>query len=174
MKTFVAPLDKFNSDLWQYHIKVPLEIAEEFIAGNNRRVKCRFNDQEETSAALMPSKAGWYILLNKQIRNKLGIVLGEEVSVSMEKDDSKYGREMPEELAVLLEQDEEGKHFFDSLTMGKQRSLVYIVDKVKNTNSRLNKALAIVHHLKEVQGKLDFKQLNETIKEYNNRGKLKH
>jgi hypothetical protein len=54
------------------------------------------------------------------------------------------------------------------LTKGKQRGLIYIVTKVKNTNSRLNKSLAIIEHLKDVKGNLEYKMLNEKIKYYNN------
>ena len=86
----------------------------------------------------------------------------------MEKDLSEYGHEMPEEMQVLLDQDEVGSGYFYGLTKGKQRGLVYIVTKVKNINSRLNKSLAILEHLKDVKGKLDYKMLNEKIKYYNN------
>lgn len=118
----------------------------------------------------MGSKTGWFILLNKKLVQELKHI--PEISVVLEKDHSEFGMEMPEELEVLLDQDEVGKSLFMSLTPGKQRNLIYIVSKVKNTNSRLNKALAIVHHLKKVNGALDFKMLNETIKYYNNLGKL--
>jgi uncharacterized protein YdeI (YjbR/CyaY-like superfamily) len=77
---------------------------------------------------------------------------------------------MPEELQVLLDQDDMGNELFHALTKGKQRSLVYLVSKVKNSNSRLNKSLAIIEHLKDVKGKLDYRMLNEKIKYYNNLG----
>jgi hypothetical protein len=67
----------------------------------------------------------------------------------------------------VLAQDEEGARYFYALTKGKQRSLVYVVGKVKNVDSQIAKGLAIMHHLKEAQGKLDFKRLGEVIKEYN-------
>ena len=70
---------------------------------------------------------------------------------------------------VLLSQDLEGSDYFHKLTKGKQRSLIHIVGKVKNIDSQLAKGLAIMHHLKEAQGELDFKRLNVLIKEYNNR-----
>jgi len=74
---------------------------------------------------------------------------------------------------MLLEQDDEGRIFFEKLTPGKKRSLVYLVGKVKNIDSQLNKGLAILDHLKSVEGKLDFKKLNELIKDYNQRSKLR-
>jgi len=97
----------------------------------------------------------------------------DQVTLKIEKDHSEFGHEVPESFQTLLEQDPIGKAHFDALTPGKQRSLIYVVGKVKNIDSQLNKGLAILDHLKSVNGKLDFKQLNTLIKEYNQRSKLK-
>lgn len=97
---------------------------------------------------------------------------GQMLHLCIEKDLSEYGMPMPEELQELLDQDEDAWLLFKKLSAGKQRTLIYIVTKVKNTNSRLNKAFAIVHHLKEDRGIVDFKRLGELIKEYNNRHKF--
>ena len=172
MESFRSEIRKFQSNLWGYHFLVPDPIANKFIEGTDRRVSCRLNDTVEIHSALMASNEGWFILMNDQLRKKLRLTLGSPISVSMEKDQSEYGMPMPEELDVLLQQDEEGNELFHALTPGKQRNLIYIVSKVKNTHSRLNKALAILEHLKERSGKLDFKLLNEKIKLYNQRGKL--
>lgn len=168
MDTFVGKLEKFDSHLWQYHIPVPEEIATTYIEGENRRVYCTLNGQHRIQCALMKSQSYWYVLVNKEIRNKLSIEEGDTIKVLLEKDHTEFGHDMPEELQVMLDQDEEGNHYFRKLTPGKQRSLVYLVVKVKNSDSRLRKSLAILYHLKEVKGALDFKMLNETIKYYNN------
>lgn len=170
MVTFKSFVSNFNSKLWGHHIIVPQSITEHFIDGDNRRVIVKINGSAKLRSALMPiNKVESFILINKEVRTKLGLSQGDEVTIEIEKDHSEFGMDVPEELSVLLDQEPEANNFFEELTPGKQRSLIYIVSKVKNTNSRLNKALAIVHHLKEVNGKLDFKMLNETIKYYNNR-----
>lgn len=172
-KIFTTTLANFHSNLWQHHLPVPEDIARLFIEGDNRRVICRVNDFPAYHAALMKCIDYWYILINKALKDKMGISEGDAVQVRLEKDTTEYGHEMAEELQTLLDQDEEGNLFFQSLTKGKQRSLIYIVNQVKNPQSRLNKALAIVHHLKEAKGSLDFKRLNEKIKYYNNLGKIR-
>ena len=170
--SFTTTLETFETDLWGHHVVVPAEIAEQLVAENNsRRVICRISDTISTHSALMPSGGTWFILVNKKIREELGLVTGKKVDVQLENDTTEYGMPMPEELGVMLDQDDEGNAFFQGLTPGKQRSLIYIVSKVKNTDSRINKSLAILYHLKEQGGKVDFKRLNETIKEYNQRGR---
>ncbi|WP_460542863.1 YdeI/OmpD-associated family protein [Echinicola sediminis] len=171
MSSFKAILENFDTKLWQYHFPIPDNIAEGLIEKENRRVVCHI-ENIRFQAALMKSKAYWFILINQKIRDQLGLTEGDTATLHLEKDHSEFGHKMPEELQVLLDQDDEGNELFRALTMGKQRSLVYIVTQVKNTNRRLNKALAIVDHLKEVQGKLDFKMLNEKIKYYNNLDKF--
>lgn len=169
-KSFSSTLENFHTSLWQFHTPVPEDIALTFIEGENKRILCQLNELPPYPAALMKSKAYWFVLINKSVRERLRIDEGEKLTVCLEKDNSEYGHEMPEELQVLLDQDELGNEHFHSLTKGKQRSLVYLVTKVKNSNSRLNKSLAIIEHLKDVKGKLDFKMLNEKIKYYNNLG----
>lgn len=173
MVEFTAIVEDFNAQLWRHHLIVPTEIATQFIEGDNRRVICTIMHDHQMNCALMATKEYWFILINKSIRSKYGINTGDKIAVQLEKDRSEYGMEMPEEMLVVMDQDESGTQYFKSLTMGKQRSLLYIVNKVKNSDSRINKALAIMDHLNEAKGQLDFKALNEKIKAYNQRAKLR-
>ncbi len=120
----------------------------------------------------MPWGDGSYIMVNKKIRERLGLKEGDPVTLQLKKDTSEYGMPMPESLQVMLDQDDTGSNYFHALTPGKQRSLIYLVSKVKNIDKQINKALAILDHLKDVNGQLDFKLLSEKIKEYNNRSNL--
>jgi len=166
-------LEKTNSSLgWNYHIPIANDLAQKFIDGENRRIICTLNKKVKIHSALMPDGSGhWFVFVNQNIRKQLMLDAGDELNVTLEKDKSAYGAQMPLELAELLNQDDRGSKYFHALTPGKQRTLMYIISKVKNTNSRLNKALAIVHHLNESEGKLDFKRLNVLIKYYNNLAK---
>lgn len=173
MTQFTTTLEKFDSNMWGYHFPIPTSIAKQFIDGTNRRVICSINGIVTMQCALMPYSEGYFVLINQDLVNKHGFTLHSEVTIKIEKDHSEFGHEVPESFRVLLDQDKEGKRFFDLLTPGKQRSLVYLVGKVKNVDSQLNKGLAILDHLKTEQGKLDYKKLNQLIKEYNQRSKLR-
>lgn len=159
--------------VYNYYAHVPRSLADPFIEGQNRRIKCLIEGEIEIQSSLMPYPDGYFILINQQIISKLGLTVGDQFSIILEKDTSEYGMEMPEELQALLDQDKQANEYFHSLTPGKQRNLIYIVNQVKNSDSRLTKAFAIIDHLKEVNGKLEFRLLNEKIKEYNESKKLK-
>lgn len=166
-------LQKFDPKLFGYYFPIPAEIAKKFIDGQHRRVICQVNNKLIMQCALMPYSDGYFIMINQNHVKKLGLRLNNEVTLELKKDHSEYGLEVPETFQMLLEQDSEGREYFDQLTPGKKRSLIYLVGKVKNIDSQLNKALAIMDHLKTENGKLDFKKLNQLIKEYNQRSKLK-
>ena len=173
MTQFTTNLQKFDSDLWGFHLPVPTLIAAKFVDGNNRRVVCTINNELHIQSALMPYSEGYFLLINKDLVKKLNLSIGDDVHLTLEKDNSEFGLPMPESFRTLLEQDTAGNRHFEKLTPGKKRSLIYIIGKVKNIDSQLNKGLAILDHLKSKEGKLNFKQLNQLIKKYNQRSKLK-
>lgn len=163
-------LEKFPTEVskvYRLHFPVVKTIAKHFIDGDNRRVKCSIGGEEVIRSGLIPFRDYWYILCNQSMQKRLNLNVGESVELEIVKDDSEYGMEMPEELQVMLDQEPQASDYFEQLTPGKQRNLIYLVSQVKNMNSRINKSLAIVAHLKESNGKLDFKRLNELIKHYN-------
>ena len=168
MIEFTTRLDNFNSSLWGHHIHVPAGMARPFLEKENRRVVCTLNGALDFQCALMPKGDGdFFINVNKEIRKKLGLKEGMQVSVSLKEDDSKYGLPMPEEFEELLKQDEEGSNFFHALTPGRQRALIHIVGSPKTSHTRLKKALVILEYLKSTAGELDFKALNIAFKEAN-------
>lgn len=160
-----STLERFDSNLWHFHVVIPQQIADTLINGKDRRVICTINGKEKFQAALMPIKSGnCFININKKLRDKLKLNEGDLVSISLEKDNSEYGLPMPEEFAELLNQDEEGNEIFQKLTPGKQRTLLYIAGNVKNSDLRIKRAVAIIEHLKATDGKIDYKQLNILLK----------
>lgn len=164
--TFKTTIEEFeNNPIWGTHFPVPKEVAEQF-QHNDRRVLIRINEHPEIHVAIMPGgERGWFINATKQLRQKLGLKIGDEVSLQIRTDDSKYGIALPEEMEELLQVDEEGSRVFHTLTIGKQRSLLYIVGQPKTSGTRLKKALMILDYLKEVNGNLDFKEMHAFMKE---------
>ena len=164
-KTFKGAVKKMQSSVWGHAVKVDQKIHEHFKKKKITRIIATIQDTKKIHCAFIPDgEGGSYILLNKEIRKELRIEEGDTVSISVEEDDSKYGMPLPEEMEELFYQDPEGNEVFHSLTMGKQRSLLYMVGKPKSSASRLKKALTIIDYLKYTGGNLDYKELNEAFK----------
>ncbi len=169
---FKTQLERKPSSLsWNFTIDVPIEIANQFVEKDNRRVICTLNEACEFHAALMPNgNGGFFITINSEIRKKLKLGETAELHVQLKKDKSKYGIHLPEEMEELLLVDEEGSTFFHRLTAGKQRTLLHIIGKPKSSAIRLKKAVVVLDYLKTNNGQLDFKLLNIAFKESNQRG----
>jgi bifunctional DNA-binding transcriptional regulator/antitoxin component of YhaV-PrlF toxin-antitoxin module len=131
----------------------------------SRRVVCTINDSHTFQCALLPwTEGGFCIVVNKKIRDKLGISHGSKVKVELVKDESKYGLPMPKELREVLRQDREGDKLFHALTAGKQRTMLYYIAKTKDVDRRIHMSLIFVEHLKKNDGKIIFPQLSEELK----------
>ncbi|MFY0605246.1 MAG: YdeI/OmpD-associated family protein [Cyclobacteriaceae bacterium] len=172
-ETVIAKFDGIEANVYQLHLPIPDHISSQMLAGGANRFICQLNNRQTIHSGIMSSKEYRYILINKKVMQTLELDVGSDVNVTIKVDESKYGMELPIEFEEVLNSDPKGSEYFEQLTPGKQRNLIYIVSKVKNVDSRISKSLAIMEHLNATSGKLDFKQLNQLIKEYNQRNKLK-
>jgi hypothetical protein len=162
---FTSVLERSDNKLWGCHFPVPKKTADELKDGDSKRVVCTLNGTETYQCAILFYKKGKPVIsVNKKVRDSLRIDFGSEVEVILKKDASEYGLPLPEELSEVFRQDKEGKKVFHALTRGKQRTLIYMVGNVKDSDKRVLRSLAIVGHLKENNGKIDYRKLIFRIK----------
>ena len=167
---FKGIIERFadNSLGYESHIKIPNEVFIEMQKiTTDKRIICHINNSLILHAAMLPKKTFHYILLNKENCKKHNLILGEEVSVFVEKDTSKYGCEISEEMEEVLFSDPEGSDLFHLLTPGKQRTLIHIINKFKSSQLKIDRSFVILQHLKNHLGNVDYKQLNEDFKNFN-------
>lgn len=160
-------LKNFEWAIGYYHFPIDKRTTDLLSSEGHKRVVCWVNDKVKMHCALMPLGEGSFIMVNKKIRKELGIHDGDQVSLRLEKETAPFGMPMPETFEMVFSQDEQAFQYFKALTPGKQRSLIYIVSKLKNIDKQINKSLAIAEHLIDVKGKLDYKLLNQKIKDFN-------
>lgn len=152
--------------LYYNHVPIPNDVIDEMKSVGIQRVMCSINDQEPWHAGLSPIGEGEYIIITgKEVLKSNKLSIGDAVAVRLWEDTSKYGMSISSEMEELLKQDEEGSAYFHKLTDGKIRSLLFMVNKIKSSNKRIEKAVIILEHLKANQGKLDYKMLNEAFKQ---------
>ena len=167
MIEFTSVVSMLDSAVYGHYLPVPPQVSKQF-KNTDRRVKCILNGKVNIHCALMPKGEGAYmILMHKDLRKKLNAALGDSVRIQLEKDTTEYGIPLSEELKELWEIDPEAYEVFHTLTKGKQRSLIYIVNQGKRSETRVKKAVAILEYLKTVNGKLDYREMNQFIKNYN-------
>ena len=139
MPEFKSVLGRHPNSLSQSIFSVPDQVAQNLIEQReDKRVICTINDQHTYHCALLPDgDGGFYIMVNKQIRKKVGIDYGDKLHIFLKADPSKYGMPLPEEFEEVMNTDPEGMKYFESLSPGKQRSLIHIVGKIKRSDLRI-------------------------------------
>lgn len=172
---FLANLKSFEENNLGYgpHIVIPNTIYEKMLLlAPDKRIKCILNNKITFSRAMSPKGTYHYIMLNKEIVKKLDMNFGDEVSVELVPDQSKYGLEITEEMEEVLYSDPDGNELFSKLTPGKQRTLIHIVNKIKSSQLRIERSFVIIEHLKKMKGEIDYKLLQQDFKEYRNKMKF--
>jgi hypothetical protein len=171
--TFHSVIAQKDGKVWGLHLMVPDAVVQDFKDANAKRVLCSINNATPIHAGLMSAGDGrYFITLNKAWCKKHNLLPQEPVQVQLETDTSKYGMEMPEELAEFIRQEPEVDQYFHQLTPGKQRNLIHVVNSVKSPEIRLRKAWVISEHLKMQGGEIDYKALQMEMKEANRRDEL--
>ena len=142
----IGLLDKF-------HLYIPNAIFQPFADLKLNRVKitARFKERSiDFYATLKKDKSSdaYRMMFGKRLQKELGVVLNDYFEMQLFKDTSKYGVEMPEELDAVLLSDYDAYKIFESLTPGKKRSIIYVIIRIKNSQSRIDKSLLLCENLK--------------------------
>jgi hypothetical protein len=149
-----------------YYLTVSAEIANRFKTdARTRRVVCTLNESHTFQCALLGNGKGEFSIgISKPLREKLGVTEGSIVAIRLEKDTSRYGLPMPEELEEVMRQDPEGDRLFHALTPGNQRLIIRVVDSVNDIDRRIHYALKAMEHLKDSKGKFIYDELQNALK----------
>lgn len=162
---FVSRLSPSTNKLWSAHVLVPPHIVSELSTTGSKRVVCTLNDATTFQCALVAYRRGqWVVTVNQSLRRSLGLRLDDEIRVVLRPDMSAYGHAVSPEFAEALRQDPDGRSFFKALTLGRQRTLLYIVNAVKDPAKRAHRASVILRHLRENDGALRYRQLADQLR----------
>ena len=137
----------------QYHLYIPFDIFEPFANEKKNRVKVKAWHMEKSieiyAAIKKDSKSGDYCMMfSKNNQKDLGVFQNDYFEIQIFEDTSKYGVEMPEELDAVFLSDYDAFQIFESLTAGKKRSIIYTIIRIKNSQSRIDKAINMCDNLK--------------------------
>lgn len=143
------------------YLLIPNEIVMQLGGSFSIRLWCTANEKVKWQCGLTALGNGdAYISLNAQRLKQLKAKPDDEVTLSLEKDDSEFGLEVPEELKELLEQDPEGNKRFHQLVAGKQRFIIRVITSVKSSQLRVERTVTLIENLKKLTvGKESFKDI---------------
>jgi len=153
-KTKVYKLEHLSG----HYIDVPASVVKKAGPIGKQRFICTVDNNMTWKCGLVSHRAGRaYILLNKKQMQMGRFNVGQPVNVSLKKDESKYGMDVPAELAEIFKQDKIGKERFDALAPGKRRYIIYYINQVKSLDLRIERAVRLISNVKRLpRGKETF------------------
>jgi hypothetical protein len=145
-----------NAKLRIAYLEIPARVVTAFREKSGGklsvRLVCVVNGKLRFQGGLVALGGGrGYVTLAKARMKRLGVAVGDTVTLEVSSDRSKFGMEYPVELRALLAQDGEAKRRFGKLPEGKQRYIVYYVGRVKSTHLRLERAIFLLENLKRAR-----------------------
>jgi hypothetical protein len=151
--TFSTELDLQMVGTYRYHaIKIPVETQNqiEFIKGVKHRFEGEINGRP-FSGALMPTGTGrYYAMVNESIRKELDLQLGDSVLVTMTIIDPNLVS-VPDDLQVLLDQDQNVKFKWDVLSAGTKRGILHQITSARTQATRTHRLDNLLIRLKNSQ-----------------------
>ncbi|MGJ8685178.1 MAG: YdeI/OmpD-associated family protein [Nonlabens sp.] len=132
-------------------ILIPEDIAAQIAQDKIKRVVATITSSknELTLYAAVGKKHGVaQMMFSKANQKKLEVTEGDQLSISMCEDTSKYQAPMTEELEAVLLSDYEAYEIFESLLPGKQRNIIFMVYRANSSQKRVDLALNAMENLK--------------------------
>jgi len=145
-----------------YSILLPESIVNPFIEKRFTRAQFKAtygNKHIMFHGALRKRKGNYQVMFSKQKQKDLDLAVGDSFQLQLIEDITKYGVEMPESLEAVLDSDPMALSIFKRLTDGKKRSIIYYIKRIKNVQTRVDKALIVTENLK--LGVTDLKELTK-------------
>jgi hypothetical protein len=134
-----------------HYIDIPASVVKKAGGVGKQRLVCTVDNVMTWKCGLVAHKAGGgYILLNKKQMQMGKFNVGQAVNVSLKKDTSEYGMDVPKELHEVFKQDDIAKERFDKLVPGKRRYIIYYVNQVKSSELRIERAVRLMENLKRL------------------------
>jgi hypothetical protein len=137
-------IHQFGSGM--HYIMIPPSIVSTF--EEERRVVCTIRNITFHCAFMPKKEGGYYINLGSRLMKELHLAKDQIISPIFSKDTTTYQFQMPEEFEEVLRTDGEAYKIFQSLTVGNQRSIIYLVNQPASTNKKIERALVVCRKLK--------------------------
>jgi hypothetical protein len=145
-------------------IPIPFKFAKKFVERGHKRVKIVASFEGSSISfhgALQKRKDNFYLTFGKKNQKALGVFPNDYFQLQFFEDTSKYGVELPEELEAVFSTDLNALRIFESFTAGKKRGIIYRVLGYRDSQTRIDKSLALCENLKR-----GIRDSNEVLKSF--------
>jgi hypothetical protein len=121
-----------------FYLTIPAEVVNQFDNKRHTRLICTINEHFSFQCGLNHLGDGnFFIIVGSQKMKEIGKRLGDKVRFEIKEDPNPLGVDIPEVLEAVLEQDEELKSIYENLSLGKQRSVIFAIQKIKSIDKQI-------------------------------------
>ncbi len=121
-----------------FFLKIEAEIINQFKNKRHTRFLCTLENSLTFQCGLNHLGDGnFFIILSSKNLQTVNKKLGDKMHFELNEDPNPLGVEMPQVLEAFLEQDETIKAAFEKLTLGKKRSLIFALGKIKDIDKQI-------------------------------------
>jgi Domain of unknown function (DUF1905)/Bacteriocin-protection, YdeI or OmpD-Associated len=121
-----------------FYLTIPAEVVNQFDNKRHTRLICTINEHFSFQCGLNHLGDGnFFVIVGSQKMKEIGKKSGDKVRFEIEEDPNPLGVDIPEVLEAVLEQDEELKSIYENLSLGKQRSVIFAIQKIKSIDKQI-------------------------------------
>ncbi len=130
-----------------FYITISADVVNQFKNKRLTRFLCTIDNMFTFQCGLNHLGDGnFFIILGSKNLKSVNKTLGDKISFELKEDPNPLGVDIPEVLEAVLEQDQELKTIFESLTHGKKRNIIYSINKIKDIDKQIQKTIQIINH----------------------------
>jgi uncharacterized protein YdeI (YjbR/CyaY-like superfamily) len=138
-KRFRSVLEKDHSALGWTIARVPFDPAKTWPAMIRHRVRGEVNGVSFRTSLFPDARGGYCLLVNRRMQSEAGIGLGAMAGFSLEPDLEPRLAELPDELAVLLDDEPGLRGWYDDLSEYTRREMGKWIGGVKTEEARMRR-----------------------------------
>jgi uncharacterized protein YdeI (YjbR/CyaY-like superfamily) len=146
-RTFRAPLEQGSLALGWIIARVPFDPAEVWPKMIRLRVRGEINGFAFRTSLFSDPRGGFYLLVNRMMQKAADAHLRDTADFRLEPDLDARAAELPDELAVLLDDEPGLRSWYESLTEYTRREIGKWIVSVKSDASRMKRAEQMAERL---------------------------
>jgi len=147
IRTFRAPLEQGSLALGWIIARVPFDPADIWPKMIRLRVRGEINDFPFRTSLFPDPRGGFYLLINRVMQKAARAHLGDTADFRLEPDLDARAAELPDELALLIDDEPGLRDWYGSLTEYTRREIGKWVSSVKTDASRMKRAKQMAERL---------------------------
>ena len=152
VKTFRSTLEQLGQALGWTIARVPFEPRDAWPTMIRLRVRGEINGFAFRTSLFPDSRGGFFLLVNRTMQRASGTRLGDAAEFQLEPDLDAREAELPDELAVLLDDEPGLRPWFDALSEYTRREIGKWILCVKSEASRIKRAEQVAERLLSAMG----------------------